>query len=236
MKSARVFVVPKVVLFALALGCFRGLVAAAPPEFSTPEEKKAWSSALGTVSVTTVSQRNRTSVTTGPDVYSKNQIHQTGVWVHLGPVSAKAVQPPYEIQCFFVAGGRADVGSRIYNQFRQVSDLPYDAEFFSAPLAGKSMSVRSSDVSLTDRRTGRTYSGTLSTTTSSEGSKFCGWIVRVLVAGKLARVEASLSELKDYARNNPEVLDTIIFAAPSSAPLPGKKPATGFGNTVLDRR
>ena len=207
-----------------------------PAPSQTPAERKAWASALGTVSITTTSQKNPTSVTKGQGTFSKNQIHQTGVWVHRGPISSKAVQGPYEIQCFFVGGGKSDVGSRIYDQQRQLSDLPYDAEFVSVPLAGRSLSIQSSNVDLVDPRTGRTYSGTVSTSTRSDGSKFNGWIVRVLVAGRLARVEASLPELRDFAQKNPGLLDSLAARATAKPPLADKKPASGFGNTSLDRR
>jgi hypothetical protein len=210
--------------------------AAAPAIVNSPEQNRAWSRALGTVTATTSTTRHPTTVSRTAGTYSESESHQTGVYVHFGLVSLKAVQSPYEVQCFFVSGGKGDVAARVYDQHRQLSELPVDAEFLSRSLAGKSETITTSDIELRSTTSNRTYTGTLSKVSQSEGKRSGGWIVRVLVAGKVARVEASLSELKDYAVKNPERLDAVISKVKPTAPAPDKNPATGFGNTSLDRK
>jgi len=63
-----------------------------------------------------------------------------------------------------------------------------------------------------------------------------GWIVRVLENGKVVRIEASKSELKDYAAKAPEKFDAAISRVKPSQADPDSKPATGFGSTLLDRK
>ncbi len=210
--------------------------AEAPALVNAPEQNRAWSRALGAVTATTSTTRHPTTVSRTAGTYTKRESHQTGVYVHFGVVSLKAVQSPYEVQCFFVSGGKGDVAARVYDQHRQVSELPVDAEFLSRSLAGKSTTITTSDIELRSTTSNRTYTGTLSNVSQSEGNRSGGWIVRVLVAGKVARVEASLSELKDYAVKNPEPLDAVIANVKPTAPAPDKKPATGLGSTSLDRK
>jgi hypothetical protein len=41
------------------------------------------------------------------------------------------------------------------------------------------------------------------------GSSFEGWIVRVLSAGKVVRLDASLAELKSFVEKNPAIFDQV---------------------------
>ena len=59
-----------------------------------------------------------------------------------------------------------------------------------------------------DGYTGDVIGGTQYTTKS--GGKIEGWIVRILMDGKVIRSEASLAELKSYAERNPDKFDDMI--------------------------
>lgn len=189
---------------------------------------------VGTVTATTISRGSTTSKSISPGQYSKSESREIGVMVHFGLMSRNKVKSPYEVQCFFMARSSGS-DSKIYDSYRQVSDLPYDAEFHSIPLAGKSSSSTSYPIELRfGPMANQSVPGKLTTFSKSSGSTSGGWLIRVMEAGTVVRIESSLPELKDYATKNPEQFDTIIAKVKPTAPSPDRKPATGFGNTLLD--
>lgn len=127
---------------------------------------------------------------------------------------------PYEVQCFFSAKDRQK-NRYIFDVKKTTSSATFDEmQFFSRDLFGGSETV---DQRITTGRSYQTtpYGGGYSTnvpvavllTKVVPGSSFEGWIVRVISAGKVVRMEASLQELKQIADKEAAVLDQLAAEA-----------------------
>ena len=119
---------------------------------------------------------------------------------------------PYEVQCFFSAKD-AERNRYIFDVKKTASSETFDEmSFFSRELFGGSEKIDQRPI-YHSGPTGGGYSRTtvlpVFLTKTVAGSSFEGWIVRVLSAGKVVRLEASLPELKSFAEKNPAIFDRV---------------------------
>lgn len=119
---------------------------------------------------------------------------------------------PYEVQCFFSAKD-AEKNRYIFDVKKTTSSETFDEmQFSSRELFGGSEKVDQRPI-YHSGPTGGGYSRTtvvpVFLTKTVAGSSFEGWIVRVLSAGKIVRLDASLPELKSFAEKNPAVFDRV---------------------------
>jgi hypothetical protein len=128
-------------------------------------------------------------------------------------VDLRSFRPPkeaYDVQCFFVARSEANKTNYIYDVQRQESTAQFDSLKFQAPpLAGSgarwlSLPVTGSFVS------GGSFSGTLTYTQHIAGSKFYGWLIRVVSQGVVVRIETNQAPLKELAEKNPSIFNEAV--------------------------
>ncbi|MGV3532182.1 MAG: hypothetical protein ACO1QR_07415 [Chthoniobacteraceae bacterium] len=124
------------------------------------------------------------------------------------------------MQCFFVAKD-ADRKRSVFDTKKALSaEIADEIDFFSSELDG------GKEVKTTTTRRTPVYPGSttgpyrqgedgrpMNNYTAGAGSKLEGWIVRVISAGKVVRVESSLTELKRYAEQESATLDSHAGSA-----------------------
>jgi len=123
---------------------------------------------------------------------------------------------PYDVECFFIARSESTKSNYIYDVIRQSSSAQSDVlKFQPAPLGGNGR--RWITLPMTGSFTGATSSGDLVTGLVSgevtysqriDGSKFYGWLVRVISQGTVVRMETNQPQLKILAEKNPGIFNS----------------------------
>lgn len=121
---------------------------------------------------------------------------------------------PLEVQCFFVAKDSTKA-RYVYDFVRASSVQQFDElQMFGRDLFVGSEKVEKTRIEIQDLEVnGQTIPGptelSLKLTTTTPGSVVEGWIVRVISEGKVVCLDASLQELKQFARRESAQLDKI---------------------------
>jgi hypothetical protein len=130
---------------------------------------------------------------------------------------------PYEVQCFFCAKDPSKA-RYIFDVKKTLSSAKFDdIHIFGRDLFGGSQTIDNASTSRTiigytqygDFVTGK-LDISVRLTTTVPGSTFEGWIVRIISAEKLVRMEASLQELKSLAERESLLLDKLASDVPLS--------------------
>ena len=126
------------------------------------------------------------------DKSSGTVIKEYGLVIGVTLRSGKQPRQPYDVQCFFF--GRKNSGGALYLvevAREQATGLSSSHEFSSSKLEGAADLVNADAGAFT-----------------VNGSKFVGWVVRVISEGKVVRVESNQSGLKDLVIKNEAQFNT----------------------------
>ena len=118
--------------------------------------------------------------------------------------SFRSPQQPYDVQCFFIARKDVDKSEYIYNVQRRASSAQFDVVVFQAPpLKGHGQRTLFIPV------IGPT-SGVALLTQGAQGSRFYGWIIRVVSQGMVVRVDSNQPTLKFLAGSAASTFDAAV--------------------------
>lgn len=123
----------------------------------------------------------------------------------------------YEVQAFFFAREEASGQPFIYDaKVIRTNKQVYREVLRAEPLLGTTKhTIRETVSGVTDD--GRTFIGETTRNNSRSGAKVYGWIVRVISAGKVVRMEANQTSLKKLAEREPQLLDDALIELESAA-------------------
>lgn len=162
----------------------------------------------------------RKTVKSGMGTTSREEqdIRTLGVRVQLR--SFAIPKQPYDVQCFFIARSQSTKSNYIYDVQRQQSAGQEGVHQFQAPaITGTSRKWVALPVSGTYTGTSSTggmdrgtFTGSATYSQSVPGSKFYGWLIRVVSQGKVVRIETNQAPLKALAEANPAMFDAAIKA------------------------
>lgn len=182
----------------------------------------AWAapSAPGLEVRTLSSARRTTVVAAGTDGSFSKDIDRTAlIEIKMTPFSVP--KEGFDLEWFFVA-------KTVTGRERWI----FDAGMRHSPSGREKLTVQSGPVQAqSDRRIDfalrplRTEEGTALAytsviTDSSSGSRYEGWVVRIKSRGEVLRIEASLSELKALALENPLIFDKALGLPLPAVPQP----------------
>ncbi len=121
-------------------------------------------------------------------------------------------QVPYDVQCFMVARSDLDGTKYIYEVHRKSSAAQFDTILFPAgPVTGtgkKWVSIPRSDLTTS----GQPVSALPIVSKGVKGTKYYGWIVRVVSNEMAVRHESNQPELKLAAEKTPAAFDLAVAA------------------------
>jgi hypothetical protein len=152
--------------------------------------------------------KNKERSTTDTGWRQSQDVRNIGVAVDLS--SFRAPKEAYDVQCFFVARSEANETNYIYDVQRQESTAQFDSlQFQAPPLDGSgsrwlSLPVKGFFVG------GGSFRGTLTYTQRIAGSKFYGWLIRVVSQGLVVRIETNQAPLKELAEKNPSIFNEAV--------------------------
>lgn len=152
----------------------------------------------------------------GTSSRQEQDVRSLGVSVDLR--SSNPPKQPYDVQCFFLALSTSDKQKYIYDVQCKKSSMQKDTLQFQAPnIQGASRQWTVVPVSGTFTGTAPNgaqvkgnVSGNIVNSSKTSGSKFYGWLVRVVSQGKVVRIESNQAPLKAIAEKNPEVFDKAL--------------------------
>jgi hypothetical protein len=164
---------------------------------------------------TVISNEFGARVIGGESYAAHDQSTQGIVMVKVELRTFSKLQVPYHVECFFLA--HDPEGHRfVYDVIKTPSDKQSDLIYFTARNlfeGSSSNNTRGDALSGSDGSTIMLYT---SLTQKVPGSIIEGWIVRVVNAGRIVRIESSLPELRSLATNQPAAFDDLAAAAKAS--------------------
>ncbi len=142
-------------------------------------------------------------------------VRQQGVEVEV--YFTRAPARAYEVQAFFFARQEVSGQPFIYDAKVVRTSAPIHREVLRAePLLGTvKRTVRETVTGVTGD--GRAFIGEASRNSSESGAKVYGWIVRVISAGKVVRMDSNQTSLKKLGEREPQLLDDALIELESAA-------------------
>lgn len=166
---------------------------------------------------------------TGGNERTMQSIRTTSVDVNITFFAVPAV--PYDVQCFFIAKSETTGQEFIFDALAETSrEKNFVNTFASKPVDGGSKSWVSVPFSAVSAG-GSVVSGTAVGSSEKLGNKIEGWIVRVVAAGRVVRVESNQPTLKEDAEKLARALDK----AAASIARSGAVTTTGASASAFTR-
>ena len=160
-----------------------------------------------TLTVTNASSAKRIKTLSKDADGSFNKQTDRSVALNINMTPLKDAKGGYDIEWFFLLKPIGRKGSSIFDAGSKHSEKGA-AKFPVSSKPIQEMNSRSKAYSV--ETIGDSSAMVITTTDTTSGSKFSGWVVRVKTGGEVVRVEASLSELKELATRNPELFDKAL--------------------------